>query len=171
MRSICFEGGYTFDMDDIVHCHVRSGEFVDSGSICKCEKATVVSKEGNIICVMAHLSSSPQASEVRLSIFSCSSTRCPSSWMISISLSGVRIAISHVTVNTSVLGAYRRSQRTCLLTFHQAHAFGNLCSIFSWLLRKCGPSADPLLRLLPNHLCQCLDSVVLKLRSQFGGKR
>ena len=64
IRSICFEGGYTFDMDDIVHCHVRSGELVDSGSICKCEKATVVSKEDNIICVMAHLSSSPQASEV-----------------------------------------------------------------------------------------------------------
>ena len=63
VRTICFEGGHTFDMDDIIRCHVRSGELVNPGSICKREKATVVSNEGKIICVMAHLSSSPQASE------------------------------------------------------------------------------------------------------------
>ena len=50
-------------MDDIIRCHVRSGELVNSGSICKREKATVVSNEDKIICVVAHLSSSPQASE------------------------------------------------------------------------------------------------------------
>ena len=63
IRTICFEGGYTFDMDDIIRCHVRSGERINLGSICKREKATVVSNGGKIICVMAHLSSSPQASE------------------------------------------------------------------------------------------------------------
>ena len=63
IKRICFEGGDTFYMDDIIRCHVRSGELVNSSSVCKREKATVVSKEGKIICVMAHLSSSPQASE------------------------------------------------------------------------------------------------------------
>ena len=63
IKIICFEGGHTFDMDDIIHCHVRSGELVNSSSTCKREKATVVSKEGELICVVAHLSSSPQASE------------------------------------------------------------------------------------------------------------
>ena len=63
IRSVCFEGGHTLDMDDIIRCHVRSRELINSGSICKREKTTVVSKERIIICVMAHLSSSPQASE------------------------------------------------------------------------------------------------------------
>ena len=64
IKRIYFEGEHTFDMDDVIRCHVRSGELVDSGSMCKRKKATVFSKDGKIICVMAYLSSSPQASEV-----------------------------------------------------------------------------------------------------------
>ena len=38
------KGGHTFDLNDIIQCHAWSREFVNPGSMCKREKAAVVSK-------------------------------------------------------------------------------------------------------------------------------
>ena len=42
--TICSEHVHTFDLNDVMVCHIWSGEFVHSGPLCKSEKATIVSE-------------------------------------------------------------------------------------------------------------------------------
>ena len=63
MGSIYFDGGHTFDLNDVFPCHAWSTELVNPGSMCKREKATVVSKLMEVVDVIVNLSSSPQVSE------------------------------------------------------------------------------------------------------------